>query len=58
MVVGESLLSYDVVEVRAHQVHDQVDILELLKCRRGSEHIQKTYDLMYVRYGSMLNITP
>ena len=48
MVVRESLLSYDVVKVRAHQMHDQVDILKILKCHRGSEHIQKTYHLVCV----------
>ena len=48
MVIRESLLSYDIVKVRAHQMHDQVDILKILKCHRGSEHIQKTYHLVCV----------
>ena len=35
MVIGQGLLTDDVVEVGAHEVHDKVDILELLKgvCR-------------------------
>ena len=46
MVIGQGLLTDDVVEVGAHEVHDKVDILELLKGVCRCECIKKTNHLM------------
>ena len=45
VVVGELLRLDDVVEVRAHEVGDEVEVAELGQSRRGSEDVLQPDDL-------------
>ena len=45
VVVGELLRLDDVVEVGAHEVRDEVEVVELGKIRRGSEDVLQPDDL-------------